>query len=445
MVDKNVLELIESKYPVEEITLSNGISAWPFLRQAIYFSIQNKELGYNNKLRTRNKIHLIKNVFYGLKNLFLLKKFDFVFFNITTKRELYNGKLFDIYADAWADKLGQDKSLFIEWATTRHYPKSTVHSKNIISDLVIKTLEVFYKPFISYTIQNEMLIKQILKEFEINIPYRKILKSRLAEYKAYRFLFKRINPKAVFVLSSFTKSGISFAVKSLNIPLYEPQHGYIGAGHPFYHAIKKFPKFYPDYLISFGNSEKKVAYPTLIIPSEKIIPVGSLQLELVKQKPIAPTLLKLTKRYLKCFCVTLQAIKDESILKWIDNEANNHKDWLFIIRPKQPEFNLSIYVNKENVILLPEYTTYEVLKVSDYNISIFSTTVIEGIFLGAKPILYNIDGLPFKYFDIKNGDIAVLEPGELISETHLLKKGTFEISYFEEDYFKNVAQTKLCF
>ncbi len=445
MINKNVLELIEAKYNVEDIVLSNGMSAWPLVRQAVYFSIQNKELGYSNKLRTRNKWQLFKNVFYGFWNIFQLRKFNYIFFNNTQKRELINGKFYDIYADAWADKLGQDKSLFIEWATIKHYSKKKVHSQFIISDLILKIFETFHKPFISFKIKNENILKDIEKEYDINLPYRTIIKAGLAEYKAYTYFFKRTKPKAIFLLSSFTKAGIAFAAKKLNIPLYEPQHGYIGAGHPFYHTFKKFPKFYPDYLISFGASEKEAKYPTLIFHSENIIPVGSLQLEIVKQKSIPKDLLSLTQNYRTCFCVTLQAIKDENILKWIEKEAQTHKDWLFIVRPKQPTFNLSLYVNEENVKVLPEFSTYEVLKSSDYNISIFSTTVIEGIFLGAKPILYNIDGLPAKYFDVSNGDVAIVEPGDEISEAHLLKLGTFEVAYFESDYFKNVAETKLCF
>ncbi|HAT64755.1 MAG TPA: hypothetical protein DCS66_09155 [Flavobacteriaceae bacterium] len=445
MVNKNVLELIETKYKVEDVVLSNGMSAWPLLRQAVYFNIQNKELGYSNKLRTRNKYQLFKNIFYGVKNIFRLKKFDYIFFNNTQKREFLNGKLFDIYADAWADRLGQDNSLFIEWATTHHYSKEKAHSQHIISDLILKAFSFFYKPFISFKIKNENVLNEILEEHGINLPYRKIIKSNLAEFKGYRFLFRKAKPKAIFILSSFTKAGICNAAKKLNIPLYEFQHGYIGAGHPFYHAVKKFPEFYPDYLISFGFSEKVTNYKSLIFSAEKILPVGSLQLELIKQKSIPKSLLDLTNKYKICFCVTLQAIKDENILKWIEYEAQIHKNWLFIVRPKQPDFNLSLYVNEKNIMVLPEFSTYEVLKSCDYNISIFSTTVIEGIFLETKPILYNIDGLPAKYFDISEGDIAILEPGEKITEEHLFKKGTFEIAYFEEDYFKNVERTKLCF
>lgn len=445
MVKKNVLEEIETKYAVEDIILSNGIRAWPLLRQALYFKIQNKELGYSNKLRTRNKRQLLTNLFYGFKNLFFLSKFDYVFFNNTEKRKLYNGLLFDIYADAWADKLGQNKSLFIEWATSSHLPKSKVHSQHIVSDLVLKSLEAFYKPTVKIRIKNEHLLKAIEKEFEIKLDYKNILKASLAQYKAYLFIFKIIKPKAVFVLSSFTKAGICYAVKKLNIPLYEYQHGYIGAGHPFYHAVKKFPDFYPDYLLSFGNSEKSKGYKTLIVDSQSIIPIGSLQLELAKKEPIPKKLIEIVKKYNKCFCVTLQAIKDESILKWIEKEARLHKDWLFIVRPKNNTFDLTHFVNQNNIKLLSEFSTYEVLKISNYNISIFSTTVIEGIFLGAKPILYNIDGLPAKYFDIDKADIAIIEPEEQIKESHLLKTGIFEVVYFEKNYFDKVDETKLCF
>lgn len=445
MANKNVLERIEAAYEVEKLQLADGTPIWPFLRQAVYFQIQQKTVQYSNKLRTRNKLQLVKNFFYGIKYLFGLKKFDYVFFNNTSKRERLHEKYFDIYYDAWADILGQDKSLYIEWAIEAHLPKENVHSNHIISDLPFK----FWAKLVSFStkveLQNLEILEAIFEEYAITFDPKKEVKNKLAEYKFYRSLFSKIKPKAVFVLSSFTKVSIVYAAKQLKIPVYEPQHGFMGSTHPFYNTVKKFPAFYPDTLLSFGASEKEENATSFIFKPEQILPVGSLQLDLVKQREISPTLASAKETYKKLFCVTLQAIKDEEILKWLEIQANNHPEWLFIVRPKQPNFNLQLYTTTNNIVVLPEVSTYDVLKASDFNITIFSTTVIEGIYLGTKPILYNVDNLPYTYFDLENADIAVIENNEMITNEHLAKEGTFRRPYFVNDYFENVAKHAACF
>ena len=293
-------------------------------------------------------------------------------------------------------------------------------------------------------IDGEHILKEILSEYKIRVDYKREIKSKLAEYKTYHMLFKFVRPKAVFVLSSFTKVGVVMAAKKLSIPVHEAQHGYIGNTHPFYHAEKKFPEFYPDTLISFGTSEKDANVPSLIFPSKAIIPVGSLQLDLVKERTPNLKLNAISKSYELVFCVTLQAIKDKKIVKWVLQQASSNPNWLFIIRPKQPNASLSLYDKVTNVIELPDISTYDVLKASDYNITIFSTTVVEGIYLDTKPILFNIDNLPRKYFDLDNAEIAIIENDEPINSKHLTKAGSFNTPYFITNYFKNVAKQASC-
>ncbi|RDK88519.1 hypothetical protein [Marinirhabdus gelatinilytica] len=445
MVLKNVLQEIESEYAVESIILSDGTPVWPLLRQAIYFKIQQKKVQYSNKLRTRNKKQLLKNFFYGFPHVFQLKKFQFIFFNNTDKRVLINNTYFDIFQDAWADKVGQRKSFFIEWAKQAHLPKDRVHSENVTSDLPFKLVVGIVSKFKTISIKNEHLLKEILTQQGISFDYSKELKSKLAEISVFSRLFKIMEPKAIFVLSSFTKIGVVRAAKQLAIPVFEPQHGFIGDTHPFYHALKKFPDFYPDVLLSFGASEKIINKRTLVFSSENIIPTGSLQLDLVQERALPDKLKELKAKYRLLFCVTLQAIKDKEILSWVEGQAKSNKDWLFIVKPKQPNFTLSLYTSTANVITLSEISTYDVLKASDYNITIFSTTVIEGIFLKAKPLLYNVDDLPKKYFDLSTSTIALINNGEPITEKHLDKKGNFTTPYFVSGYFKNVESASLCF
>lgn len=444
MAASNILKKIETKHDVKKLVSKSGIEVWPLLRQFIVFQEIKKTLGYDNRLRTRNKWQLFKNLFYGFKNLFFLSRFDYVFFNNADKRIPYNDKYFDVYFDAWANKLGQNKSLFVEWAISKHYTKSKTLSENILSDLPFKLALPFVSIFTDTNLKNETLFDQIINEYQITPQIKKELKNKLAEIKLFEFFFKLVKPKAIFVLSSFTKVSIVVAAKKLGIKVYEAQHGYMGDNHTFYNAEVKFEKAYPDYLISFGDYEKTQDNPRLIFKPEQIIPVGSLQLELVKNKPLSNTLLKIKKEYKLVFCVTLQAIKEDIILDWVFKNAKDNKNWLFVIRAKDRDIDYSKYTTNSNIKELKEYSIYEILKVADYNITIYSTTAIEGIFLGAPPIFFNINNLSTQHFNVDKMNVLVIEdPNKIINENELTKEVSLEQTFFRKGYFENVTKTIL--
>jgi|GEM_PF-2910429 len=445
MAASDILNKIESTYEVDKITSPNGRKVWPLLRQKIVFDEVKKTIGLSNKLRTRNSHQLFKNFFYGFNNLFCLKKFDYVFFNNTDKRIQYRTKKFDIFFDAWSDKVGQKKSLFIEWASNNHLPSNETYSKNIISDLPFKFLTTVVSKFVKSKLVNEKILDKISTAYDIPISIKKELNSKLAELLVFKFIFKIIKPKAIFVLSSFTKVSIVLAAKELGIKVYEAQHGYIGDLHTFYSTKKKCKEAYPDYLLSFGTYEKQKATPELIFDSEQIIPVGSFQLELIKSKPIPEDLLKLKEKYTLVFCVTLQAIKEKEILQWIMKEAQLHSDWLFVIRAKNRDEDYSTYTTQSNIIELKNFNIYEVLKISDYNITIYSTTAIEGAFLGAHPIFFNINNLSKNHFDVEEMNAIVIDEGELLNNTILNKQIHKEQSFFVDNYLKNIAEVNLSF
>ncbi len=349
-------------------------------------------LSYNNKLRTRNKKQLVINFFVGLSNILKLRKMNYLFFNNSDKRILIEDKYYDIFFDAWADKLGQDKSLFIEWAINKHYSKNEIHSKNRISDLLFKLIIMHISCFTKPNIEDENVLSKIKEEYGLNSNFNKEIKTKKAEIVFYLWFFKLVRPKGVFVLSSFTKVSIVIAAKELGIKVFEAQHGYIGDSHPFEFS-------YPDVLFSFGNYEKTCANSNLIFRNKQIIPIGNFQLERIK--------------------------KQET--------------------PKNKEIDYSKHTNVDNIIELPDYTIYDVLKGSDYNITIFSTTAIEGVFLGVKPIFYNIKNLLKKHFNTDKMSALVIEEGALIPANLLELMTKDQEPYFIEDYNLNVIKANLCF
>jgi hypothetical protein len=438
---KNILEAIEDDNDVGSIHLSRGIRVWPLLRDKIYSYDLKKRLGYSSKTRTRNKAKLIKSFFYGVKNIFILRKFEFLFFENTNKRISIHNKYYDIYFDAWGDKLGPDKSLFVEFASESHYERDKVFSKNIMSDLPFKLASFIRSLLVFPKIENYEILKEIQERNHIQINFKKELKRQLGEYYFYRFLFKLIKPRAVFVLSSFSKVSMVMAAKSKNIPVFEAQHGYIGEAHPFYHVKKRFEESYPDQLFSFGDYEIK-NNKNFIFRENQILPIGGLQLEYLKSRPLPNELKNIKNKYRQIFCVTLQAIKEEEIIGATLDYAKMHPDVLFVLCPKDRSISYSDYLLNKNY-LVSKYPVYDILKIADYNLTIFSTTAVEGLSMGAKPIFYNVDNLSKRYFNVLKLGATIIEEGDTLSEKHLHFQESEVEPYYIEGYFENVAKCNL--
>lgn len=226
MAASDTLIKIETQYDVAAIKLNAQTPLWPLLRQRIIFEEMKERLGYSNKLRTRNKKQLFFNFFVGFRNLLRLPRFDYLFFNNTDKRVLKDDKYFDIFFDAWADKYGQKRSLFIEWAKEKHYRKKQNYSLNVASDLPLKLLHGIAKKLSRPNIVGSDVLHQIIKENNLGDWVFDEIKSKYAEIQLYKFLFRWSKPKAVFVLSSFTKMPVVMAAKQLKIKVIEAQHGY---------------------------------------------------------------------------------------------------------------------------------------------------------------------------------------------------------------------------
>lgn len=446
MSSKNELHIIEKKYDVHRLKV-NEFYAWPILRQGIYFEILNKKVRFNIKHRTRNKLQLLKNFFYGFKHYFKIKNYDFLFFNNADKRTIKKeNKFYDGFFDAWADKVGQGKSLFIEWAIYKHFSPKHTYSQNVISDLGFKLGCFVYSIFTKISIEEFDIYQQISKELNLKTNAKSILIKRCAEIRFYRFIFRIIKPKLIFLISSFTKETIVIAAHMENIKVFEMQHGYIGNNHQFYKTQYDFGQlYYPDYLVSFGTQEKNFPPENFIFKNNQIIPVGSLYLENIKDSYSNKALENLTNKYKKVFCVSLQNIEEEKLLIWVCKQAEKNSDWLFILKPRHVKRDYSIYTKLDNCGLILNNNIYEILKYSHYNITIYSTTAVEASIFNVKTLFYNLDNLSNKYFDVDSLNASLIEEGQDINREHLSTNETESDPYFISGYYKNVEDTKLAY
>ncbi|WP_339710977.1 hypothetical protein [uncultured Kriegella sp.] len=440
----NELFDIEQNFDVGSARISS-LFVWPLVRHTFYYQILKKNIGFSSKFRTTSKVQLIKNGLYGVKNLLRIKKFDYLFFNNADKRNLVvDKKKYDVFFDAWADKLGQDRSLFVEWAIEKHWRSNEVYSKYVISDLFIKLGCFLFTLFTKGRMSTLEALEKVKREYQLQIDIKKEVSSMYGKIRFYRFLLRLIRPRAIFLISSFTKMDLVVAAHLENVKVYEAQHGYIGENHQFYLAYLNFGSlYYPDFLIAFGNWEKHASVDHFIFKQQQIIPVGSLYLEHVQSNVKNKYLAELKESYTKIFCVTLQTVEETPLLDFIMKEALKNKEWLFILKPRNfNHLDYSKYTQVENVVLFPDYSVYEILKYSDYNITIYSTTAVEAEMFGVKTLFYNIAGLSEKYFNVKKMFASIVDAERGIEKEALMGAHSF-IPYFKMGYHENVNNTDL--
>lgn len=432
----------EKKYAEELLLVGyKHIKVWLLIRTKFKIAGILSETGYHFNIRTRDKILLLKNMFYGILNLFRLKKFTYFFFANTNKRYLIDGKYVDIYFDKIADILGQNHSLFIEFAENKHIPRKEIYSKHAMSDLLFKLLGNIISKFISkHKIKNINSLNEIISKYNLSVNAIGEIKHMVGEYYVYKFILKYFKPKGIFVFCYYSKLPLVLASSERNIPVYEAQHGVINENNEYYNSyFHNLKTFFPNFLLSYGNELIKNYGTEFIFEKEAIIPIGSYYLNYIKDKFSDDYLESLKIKHEKIVCVTSQGIFFENLMEFIEILSKKKPDYLFILRLKRdekPENYLS-----ENIILLNDYDIYKILKYSDFNITIYSMVALEADFLNVCNIMLNINGLSKKYFSDEL-NYTVVEPDQM----HLFefprnteRKSNLIFQYQKSGYLQNIT------
>ncbi len=415
------------------------IKIWLLLRIKVKLALVYTETNKNFEIRTKNRVKLLKNLFYGFTSLFNLSKYSYIFFSNTNKRYLINNKYFDSYFDSIADRLGQRNSLFIEFAEKNHVPRSKIYSTNIISDLPFKVISLLLEKLIRIgSIQNTQIIKKIISENKLNINLNKEIREQISQYLLYRALFKIIKPKTIFVICYYSKLPMVFAAREIGIPVYEVQHGVINENNEYYNTIFKDNEIYfPNHLLAYGEDLIEKTPSNFIFKKDKIIPVGNYYLNYIKEGFTNSYLNSLKEKYQKIVCVTSQGLYYDVLMDYIKNLAIKHERYLFIIRPKYDE--PIIHNQLSNIILLEQFDIYQILKYSDINITIYSMVAIEADFMGINNMLLNINNLSKTY--LPNDINALIVNPDSYNDYHIPEKLDIipqHNKYIKTNYGKNI-------
>ncbi len=406
----------------------NNVYVWQSARVNIYVTILDLLIPNNIVPSEIPKIErfkiLLKRIFINslIYNPFLdFSKSDILIFE-SGRKYLVDDSYIDIYTDYILEDFYNEKVTFCKYETNYVYDHLTRRSmKNKHTDFISIASRIISN-FISIRIDkdNSVRIKILENEIEqllnINIDLESVLHSEIkrfkSEYILYNKLFKRKNPKNIYLTSSGDKSPLIKAAKDNNIEVNELQHGLIvkeGLISHFPDVIEDSLAYFPDKF--FVWKELNMWTSKLPVSQNNIVGFTNRHLEyMLKQS-------SQYKRKLNQILIISQPYCSQEILKFVMNNLDSMESWNIVYKI-HPSENLSYFSDKnenqfsqyENLAFVNNTTSiYQLFAESQYVIGVFSTALFEASYFGCKVLLLDLPGVEIASSLIRNGKARLVK------------------------------------
>lgn len=366
-----------------------------------------------------NTINLLKVVLDGLKVNYLSKgKFNPYWFNSTHRLKRFinrfsSSKVFHlpkvdvllVDPGRWIeDAVGKKKSVFFsrfnEQLEGKKISKYTIQlsgTKIDSSDIHFEDLIEMEKRSLNPTQKkhrkdlNSFLenLGKKLNRYDCN-NVRCAIHKYFREYIIWSAILDECNPKLIWFICHYHNEGLIHAAKERNIKICELQHGLISKADIFYlfprqvesirdyalfpDEIWTFGKYWADLLNEFGNEFSK----------DKI-KVGGYYL-MGQDNSTDSDLIALKQQFDKIFVVATQTKLFSIFIQYIQSVYSELEKinglMLIKLHPNDAENNYGILRSLPNIKIIRDKTLSQLLPISDYHITIYSTTIFDAIRLG---------------------------------------------------------------
>lgn len=413
---------MESNYNLFSLEVKNQ-KIWDHLRYKVFYSFNSFEK--SNHKRTHKKLLLIFDIFFSFFHLIPIflkrKQYDIVIFGYD-RRSYVGNKLVNITFYPLIKHLYTSQNIlylysspFSNWDSD--YPCDTVNVR------FFHYLKKLASRFIRLSKKENRVIEDISKIIEENLGYKlnsRTLKSDFLNdsyipYKFYSFLFKRLKPKIFLTSDSGSSKGIFEAANENSIRSIDFQHSLMSKYNILYaYADGINPELIigPKEIYTFGQYwNDKYNLPI------KRTAVGFPYFEFMKEQSVARNTNGKYKYFKKNKTVLIiSSINSRKQLdKFIREIAKELSEYNFIYKLRPEEYNdWEAYYSKElkaqsNVYFIDsnDYKLYDLFLISDIQIGINSTALIEGLGFDLKTLILK-DGWYLEMEDLINSNYAVL-------------------------------------
>jgi hypothetical protein len=438
---EEIINKIDSFFVENEFRISNNYLLYPFIRFTLLSIFFNKIFNFSIKgssIKSKKYQRIPKSIFEKIKN----KHFDYVFITHSTLRvKSKNNKFINRIHDYYAN-IFPNSSLELEFSNNGEYYYPTYFENVLPFDEMLKNVSITFdkynnlenskKVLLDYSKNiNNFLNQNFKKIISLNEEYLfKIINNINSQIIIFeeeiRNILKFLNPKIVFVHCGYYGQIYSLIIKiakDLGIQTAEIQHGFFGKINEKYYFSEKLLKYNeylsytPDYFLTFGDFWKDlVKIPSKVFTLgnphfwknlKKIRKIGSPKNKII----LIASQGTLTHKYVNLAKELARKLPQDYLI-------------LFKLHPLEIGFKnrYSELYNYENIRVIKKGDIYNILAISNYLISIYSTTIFEAVSLGIPTFI--LDNEISRFFIPKDIGIWVSNVDEIIE--YILK---------EKDYF----------
>ena len=406
----STLNYLETNYPVSEIKVAD-VCVWMYLRNVIWDRLENKG-PHNLNSTIISGLISAQNYYWNFKNR--NNDCQCVLFTDTLEEIKIGDQHIDRLMCGVTEELGNSLCVVLNPLGETH-TSSSMYIKN-------KYISSHYFTFglpKKHPIKGKDILDDIVEYLNIPLDYQSLINKFIMYFnRTYNFL-KKSKPNKVVVNcyhSSLHQAAV-LSANSLGIPIYEIQHGLISKMHyPYNFSNCVDSNFLPNHLFSFGNYVNECvgsAYKNHV----NIIPVGNAYLnayikngiKLISNKNKFEEIVSKSKSYEKIVLVSHQNSVSDELGAFINNLADRLNNVLFIYSIRNKDNQQALQINNQgNVIINSEIDIYSLAKHCDLHISVYSTFILESLYMGIPNILININGLSVQYLNDIVGQDNVL-------------------------------------
>lgn len=394
-----VFKKIEIQEDVQSIKVGNE-ELWPIIRLKVFEELRNQSGIRSRSVKfSFSTLRVFLSVFFfGFKNIFFLFKADKWVFSASDRRKKFK----DLYHDRVVEDLLEifPNSLLIEnpLPLGKHYKFEEIPCDRVLGQTILYALSYFVSVFVKVKIENEVKLIEIIDKLNLKFNYRKIYSQYRGQYLLTKVMLRFAKVQEVYMVYTGSSYGYIQAFKERGIRVIELQHGVINEKHLAYNLFKKFNKvYYPDYLYTFGISERKVFNDNnFFINRNHVIPVGYSFLD----KSMSfnnGTRTNFKGKYEKIVAFSFQEPFAKFSIDFLIECANIMPQVAFLLVLRNPDYQ-TLLQTPENLIIDPAINIYNAFDICDIHSTINSTTVLEALFFGKPNILFDFNGQPMSYF-----------------------------------------------
>ena len=381
---------------------------------------------------------LFKNLF--VRNPFLPKGSDLLFYGTGRRKKMENGIWRDIYIDPIVDELNKGTVVLERPFNVSHRTPAETPGLRYV-DIIEYTGTVLQKTgIVEVSISEEKLSQideiksRIRSDFGVDVPLRSMVEEDLSLRKArlplYRRLVRRIDPEVALLTVSYCgRETFVEACQAEGVPVVELQHGVINRYHMAYSFPYEDKNVFPDYFFSFGEFWSDST--DLPLPDENVYPVGYPHLQRMSEEYVD------VEKKQKTLFISQPGTGDRLSDVAIElNKADGYDgEVVYKLHPKEHDVAEDRYphlTDSDVTVVSDDPPLYRIFAESKAQVGVSSTALYEGLNFGLETYVFQLLGSEYMRYLLDNGYATeVTSTNDLVSEL----SAAVSDSYVQSEYF----------